>query len=215
MFAEEEYVQLAALQHFVYCPRQCALIHTERVWAENALTTLGKITHERVDSAPSSTKGAVRTARSVRLVSHALGIKGVADVVEYEQTEQGMLVTPVEYKRGSPKQHMADVVQLCAQALCLEEMNGCRIGRGYLFYHSTRRRCLVELTDDVRRETMLAIQGTRQLLMSGTLPAAIRHKGCDACSLFELCVPSSGAGPASAFNERRFNAILSVDEAAP
>lgn len=215
MFAEEEYVQLAALQHFVYCPRQCALIHTERVWAENALTTLGKITHERVDSAPSSTSGAVRTARSVRLVSHALGIKGVADVVEYEQTEQGVVVTPVEYKRGYPKQHMADVVQLCAQALCLEEMHDCKISRACLFYHSTRRRCHVDLTEEVRGETLNAIQETRRLLMSGGLPAAIRHKGCDSCSLFELCVPSSGAGPASAFNERRFNSILSVDEAAP
>ena len=212
MFAEEEYVQLAALQHFVYCPRQCALIHTERVWAENALTTLGKIAHERVDNAPSSTKGAVRIARSVRLVSHALGIKGVADVVEYEQTEQGMLITPVEYKRGYPKQHMADVVQLCAQAFCLEEMHGCRIERGCLFYHATRHRCVVELTDVVRSETIEAISGTRQLLMSGTLPPAIRHKGCDSCSLFELCVPSSGSGLASDFNERRFNSILSVDE---
>lgn len=212
MYAEEEYVQLAALQHYVFCPRQCALIHTECQWAENALTTLGKINHERVDNAPSSTKGNTRTARSVRLVSHALGIRGVADVVEYEQSPAGLLVTPVEYKRGTPKQHMADIVQLCAQALCLEEMHGCSIPRAYLFYHTNRRRFAVELTEEVRQETKTAIKETRHMLTTGELPPAVRHGGCDSCSLLELCVPASGAAPASAFNDRRFRAILSMEE---
>lgn len=209
MFAEEEYVQLAALQHFVFCPRQCALIHTERVWAENAQTVLGKLEHGRVDAAKGESRGCVYTARSVSLISHQLGIKGVSDVVEYRQTPDGDLVYPVEYKHGRPKKHLADAVQLCAQALCLEEMHQCHIPEGYLFYQSLRRRYPVVFDEELRRETRITIKATREMLLVGNLPQAVKRKECTSCSLFNLCLPLPAAQPISEYNDRRFNAIVS------
>ncbi len=221
-FAEDEYVSLSALQHYVYCPRQCALIHVERLWAENGLTTLGKIEHERVDTAPGTTRGKLRMARAVQLVCHRLGIRGVADAVEYEFAAaaegvagqgEGMgarhlvRVTPVEYKHGRPKEHLADAVQLCAQALCLEEMHGIAIPHAYLFYRQTRRRQEVVLDDALRTQTQDIITAARRLLLSGTLPPAYRHDGCDACSLFELCLPRPTTQTASAYNERNFRQL--------
>ncbi len=201
---------LSALQHYVFCPRQCALIHNERIWAENALTTLGKIEHERVDSAHGTTHGRVRTARSVRLVCHRLGIQGVADAVEYESVEeQGgaspfSRITPVEYKHGRPKEYKADDVQLCAQALCLEEMHGVTIPSGYLYYRQTRRRKEVILDAALRDLTERAIVATRLLLQSGALPPARRMADCDACSLLELCLPLPSGVTAAEYNERQF-----------
>lgn len=209
MFTEEEYVQIAALQHFVFCPRQCALIHTERAWAENAHTILGKQEHGRVDSAKNESRGCVYTSRSVSLISHQLGIKGVSDVVEYRQTADGELVYPVEYKHGRPKKHLADVVQLCAQALCLEEMHQCHIPEGYIFYQSQRRRYPVKFDEDLRRETEIIIRSTRELLQSGNLPSAARRKECDSCSLFDLCLPLSDTLPITEYNNRRFNVLIS------
>lgn len=212
MFAEEDYVQLAALQHFVFCPRQCALIHTEQLWAENSLTTLGKLEHDRVDNAPGTTRGGLRIARSVRLVNHALGIRGVSDVVEYETTEDGMRITPIEYKHGKEKQHLADIVQLCAQALCLEEMHDCSIPTAYVYYRSTHRRFAVALTEEIRRETQTAIIATRELLQQRHVPRGVRRKECEACSLLNVCLPTKAAQPVSLYNTRTFNAILQADD---
>ncbi len=212
-FAEDEYVMLSALQHYVFCPRQCALIHNEREWAENALTTLGKIEHERVDTAPGTTRGRLRMARSVRLASHRLGIRGVADAVEYETVaEQGgearlCRVTPVEYKHGRPKEFRADDVQLCAQAFCLEEMHGIAIPTAFLYYRSPKRRKEVVLDAELRALTEQAIVETRRLLLSGALPPARRTDDCDACSLFELCLPLPSSVPASRYNARNFRAV--------
>ncbi len=219
-FAEDEYVSLSALQHYVFCPRQCALIHNEQQWAENALTTMGKLEHERVDTAPGTTRGLLRTARAVRLVCHRLGIRGVADAVEYERVaEQGngqgncgverlRRVTPVEYKHGRPKDYRADEVQLCAQAFCLEEMHGIDIPVAYLFYRSTRRRKEVVLDAELRALTQRAVQETRELLALGTLPPARRMDDCDACSLYELCLPLPSGQRASAYNEQQFTSLL-------
>ncbi len=219
-FTEDEYVSLSALQHYVYCPRQCALIHVERLWAENGLTTLGKIEHERVDTAPGTTRGSLRMARHVQLVCQRLGIRGVADAVEYEfaaaedgEAGQGTgahrlaRVTPVEYKHGRPKEHPADAVQLCAQALCLEEMHGIAIPHAYLYYRQTRRRQEVLLDAALRAQTQDIIAATRHLLLNGTLPPARRRDECDACSLFELCLPQPTAQTASAYNERNFRQL--------
>lgn len=217
MFNDDEYVQLSALQHYIFCPRQCALIHTEQQWAENALTTLGKLEHERVDTAPGTTRGNLRTARAVRLVNHELGIRGISDVVEYETTEDGGLtITPIEYKHGREKQHLADTIQLCAQALCLEEMHHVPIPTAALYYHATRRRYKVELTDEIRRETLSTITATRLLLQEKRVPRGIRRKECDACSLFNICLPTKGAQPVKEYNARTINAILlNTDETAP
>lgn len=217
MFREDEYVQLSALQHYIFCPRQCALIHTEQQWAENTLTTLGKLEHERVDTAPGTTRGPLRTARAVRLVNHTLGIRGISDVVEYETATDGTLhITPIEYKHGREKQHLADTIQLCAQALCLEEMHGVSIPTAALFYHAARRRYKVELTEEIRNETRAAITATRLLLQERRVPRGIRRKECDACSLLNICLPTKAAQPVKEYNNRTFNAILlSRDETTP
>lgn len=202
-------MQLAALQHFVFCPRQCALIHTERVWRENAHTLLGRLEHTRVDTAPGESRDKVYTARAVALVSHKLGIRGVSDVVEYIKTPGGEIICPVEYKHGRPKQHLADAVQLCAQAMCLEEMHHCNIPRGFLFYYSLRRRYPISFDEELRSETKIVIRETREMMLSGQLPPAVRRKECAACSLYELCLPLPAAQHVSAYNDRRFDALIS------
>jgi len=210
MFAEDEYVSLSALQHYTFCPRQCALIHTEQLWEENALTTFGKIEHKRVDTAPDSILGGILTARSVRLVCHRLGIRGVADVVEYRDDAQEQCVMPVEYKHGRPagQGHEADSIQLCAQAFCLEEMRRRHIPCGCLYYHGIRRRVEVPLDSGLRERTCQAIFETRQLLQSRALPQAARKKACDACSLADICLPASASRSAKKYNEQSFAALL-------
>lgn len=209
-FSEDEYVTLSALQHAVFCLRQCALIHTERIWTENALTAMGRIEHERVDSAEGTTRGAVRTARTVQLVCHRLGIRGVADVVEYKTTPQGMLVIPVEYKHGRPESHRADEVQLCAQAFCLEEMHQCRIETACLFYHRIRCRCVVKLDSELREMTEKIIAETRELLRNGTIPPAVKAEHCKSCSLNDYCLPRDSTELASAYTRRVFNQMVNT-----
>lgn len=201
-------VPISALQHYVFCPRQCALIHTERVWAENSLTFLGKLDHTRVESACSTTKGRLREVRSVQLLSEHLGVHGVSDVVEYEQLGDTIRITPIEYKHGIPKIHRADEVQLCAQALCLEEMHNCHIGYGYLFYHTHRKRLKIEFTEELRQYTKSIIVATYEMFESGVLPVAVKRDDCAACSLYDLCLPPPSSTPASFYNERMFNNLI-------
>ncbi len=207
-------VPISALSHYVYCSRQCALIHVEREWSENALTTFGRIEHERVDSGESTLRDGIRTVRTLHLVSKRLGIWGVADAVEYT-VEGPPRVTPVEYKHGRPKLHRADEVQLCAQALCLEEMHGTRVEQAYLYYHGTRKRHPVPLTPELRAETERVIVETRHLIESGTLPSAERHAGCDACSLVDICLPLTRRRSVAAFNKAEFAALLDSHEETP
>lgn len=136
-------IPLSALQHYLYCPRQCALIHIEQLWAENRHTAEGRLLHDRADQPQTEQRHGVRTATAMPLVNQALGIVGVADVVEFHLTNSGERIYPVEYKRGRPKKHRADEVQLCAQALCLEAMFGQPVSKGALFYGKTRRRKVV------------------------------------------------------------------------
>lgn len=205
MFAEEEYVSLSALQHFAFCPRQCALIHTEREWAENVLTTFGKIEHERVDSAYGSAIHGVRVARSVPLKSIQYGISGLSDVVEYHPTVDGELPVPVEYKHGRPATHKADEIQLCAQALCLEEMHQCHIPEAFLFYRAVRRRTSVILSAELRALTIQTIEATRQMLKSCNIPPVVRQSGCEACSLLDICLPTAWQHNAAAYNNSVFD----------
>lgn len=208
MFAEDDYVTLSALQHYVFCPRQCALIYTEQLWAENALTTFGKLEHKRVDTAPDSSRGGVLTARGVRLICRELRIQGVADVVEYHDTSQGRRVVPVEYKHGRPASHGADVVQLCAQAFCLEEMHSCSISLAYLYYHGLRHREEIRLDRKLREQTRQAIIDTRELLHNRCLPPAHRRAGCLSCSLYELCLPLPNTVNVLSYNEKNFRDLL-------
>lgn len=190
MDESDDFVPLSALQHYLYCPRQCALIHVERLWAENRHTAEGRMLHNRADTPRVERRHGVRTITAMPLSSAELGIAGVADVVEFSEEAGGEHPAPVEYKRGRPKAHRADEVQLCAQALCLEAMFGCRVEEGALFYGQTRRRQTVVFDDDLRRLTLDTIQATREMIRAGQTPTArYLAKRCDACSLIELCQP--------------------------
>lgn len=180
-------ISLSALQHYAFCPRQCALIHNEQAWAENFLTAQGRALHERVDGGEPETRKGVRFERSVHVAAEKLGLSGVLDMVEHDLLS-GRL-KPVEYKRGKPKIDDWDKIQLCAQALCLEEMTGQIIAEGALWYQQTRHRQVVVFTDDLRQKTLAIINEVRLLLECGETPAAVYGKHCKACSLIELCQP--------------------------
>ncbi len=209
-FSEEDYVPLSALQHYTFCPRQCALIHTDQEWSENVLTTFGKLEHERVHTAPSSVRDGVHTARGLRLVSHQWGIHGFADAVEIKTSSSERSIIPIEYKHGKADGTQADAIQLCAQVLCLEEMNQCHIPVAYLFYHSTRRRFPVEINEKLRTQTIQTIEETRRLLQSGTLPFATKQAHCAACSLVDICLPTTRKHSVAEYNKQQIAASLAI-----
>jgi CRISPR-associated exonuclease Cas4 len=180
-------IPLSALQHYAFCPRQCALIHNEQAWSENWLTAQGQQLHQRVDHGlPESRKG-IRYERGVEVSAPSLGLTGKLDLVEIEITTG--VCFPVEYKRGKSKQDHIDLVQLCAQALCLEEMLGLPVPHGAIWYWQTRHRQQAEITPELRQETLSIIKSTRDLLNSGQTPKAKYAKKCQACSLYDLCNP--------------------------
>lgn len=190
---------LSALQHLAFCPRQCALIHLEGAWAENALTAEGRVLHERVDEAPGETRRGVRVARGVALRCGRLGLIGKADVVEFHARRGGPPVPyPVEYKRGKPKPHDADRVQLCAQALCLEEMLGTPVPRGALFYGQPRRRDEVVFDASLRARTEAAAAALHALLAAGVTPPPEPGPKCRSCSLEPFCLPDVAGGRSAA-----------------
>ena len=186
---------ISALQHLLYCERQCALIHIERLWEENFFTAEGRVLHERAHEGPSESRPGIRVARGLTLVSRRLGLQGEADVVEFHS--DGRLVL-VEYKRGKPKAHRADEVQLCAQALCLEEMLELKISHGFLFYGKTRRRLEVAFDAELRALTeSLALRLHELIASEETPPPVFESKKCSACSLMEVCIPRLSKRPAA------------------
>lgn len=197
--ADSALAPLSALQHLAFCPRQCALIHLEGAWAENLLTAEGRVLHERVDEAPGETRRGVRVARGVALRSLRLGLIGKADVVEFRARRSGPPQPyPVEYKRGKPKPHDADRVQLCAQALCLEEMLGVPVPRGALFYGEPRRRQEVAFDDALRARTEETAHALHALLAGGVTPPPEPGPKCRSCSLEPICLPKASAGRSAA-----------------
>lgn len=169
---DDDLLPISALQHYLYCPRQCALIHVERAWAENRQTAEGRVLHERADQPRGESRRGVRVVTAVPLAHAALGITGVADAVEFRSTEAGEQAFPVEYKLGRPKAHRADEVQLCAQALCLEEMLGRAVPEGALFYGKTRRRTAVVFDATLRELTLATIDAVREMVAAGRTPKA-------------------------------------------
>ncbi len=170
-YPDDDLISISALAHFLYCPRRCALIHIEQIWVENAFTAEGRIMHDKVHEEGIETRCAVRISRGLRLRSLRLGLIGIADVVEFHRTGKGILQPyPVEYKRGKPKPDYSDKVQLCAQALCLQEMIDVDVPEGALFYGKTRRRTLVAFDDDLRGQTEQTARHARDLIMSGVTP---------------------------------------------
>ena len=224
MYFEDELLPISGLQHLMFCERQWGLIHIEQVWEENRLTMEGRVLHERVDEAGPETRRDVRIACGLPLRSLRLGLVGRADVVEFHRIEadgtanvearganktlvtavplpghRGMWrVFPVEYKRGKPKSQPVDEVQLCAQALCLEEMLNVQVNEGALFYGQPRRRHDVPLTPDLRVQTESLALRMRDLFESGVTPSAVYDKRCLNCSLINQCLPKTAGASKSA-----------------
>jgi CRISPR-associated exonuclease Cas4 len=192
MYDEDALLPISALQHMLFCERQCALIHIEGLWSENRFTAEGQNLHRKAHGGPDETRDGVRIARGLRLRSLRLGLTGQADVVEFAVgggSAADRRAFPVEYKRGRPKSHRADEVQLCAQALCLEEVLGISVPAGALYYGETRRRTEVAFDDVLRALTEEAGTRLHKLIRSGRTPRTVREPKCDHCSLLELCLP--------------------------
>lgn len=199
VYREEEYLQLSGIQHFAFCRRQWALIQIEHQWAENARTTDGALMHNRAhDGAQREKRGSVLTLRGIPLSSSVLGLSGQSDIVEFHEDESGVFLVgyegrwrpyPVEYKRGEPKVHDADRLQLCAQAMCLEEMLVTEIPEGALFYGETRRRERVDFSDALRQTVRDCCAEMHELYRRGYTPKVKTGAFCRACSLSALCLP--------------------------
>lgn len=198
-FNEEDWLQLSGLQHFAFCRRQWALIHIENQWAENFRTVDGHLMHEHVhDQEFRESRGERLIVRGLAIHSAELGISGQCDAVEFHRDPDGVPLQgreglwrpyPVEYKRGKPKEYRADELQLCAQAMCLEEMLCCTIPEGALYYGEPRRRTVVQLTPELRRQIQDSLSEMHELFKKRYTPRVKPSKACNACSLKELCLP--------------------------
>ncbi len=209
MYAEEQLLPISALQHLLFCERQCALIHIEQVWADNQFTAEGNLLHERTHEGPDESRPGVRITRALPVRSLELGLSGQCDVVEFHLGSAGnatparsspalesaslssCTITLVEYKRGKPKAHAADEVQLCAQALCFEEMLQRPIAGGALFYGKRRRQTPVMFDETLRALTRESALRLHALFASRVTPSAVREKKCESCSLLDLCMPDA------------------------
>lgn len=199
MYSEDEYLLLSGIQHFVFCRRQWALIHIEQQWAENYRTADGQVMHRNVHNADFHEKrGDTVIVRAMAVSSASLGISGECDVVEFRKKINGIelyglegkySVVPIEYKRGEPKTNESDIMQLTAQALCLEEMLCCEIPKGYIFYGETRRRSEVDFSEELRERTISAISEMHSYYKRSYTPKVKRTKSCNACSLKDICLP--------------------------
>lgn len=193
------FLSLSGLQHFIFCRRQWALIHIEQQWAENYRTADGRVMHKKAhDGAAFERRGDILITRDLSIASQKLGISGKCDVVEFHLDPVGISLQgqggtwqpfPVEYKRGQPKADNCDALQLCGQAMCLEEMLCCEIPSGALYYGETRHRVLVDFTEDLRTQVRTALEEMHQLYVQGYTPKVKPKKGCNACSLKDICLP--------------------------
>ena len=202
MYGDDSLIPISSLMHGRFCPRRCVLIHVDGVWTENRLTAAGRVLHERVDSGIHESRRDTRIAATLRLVSHRLGVAGVADMVEFHRVGDanpcGVMLPnargrwmpfPVEYKHGKPNTRQTDEVQLCAQAMCLEEMLGVAVPAGALFYGTTRRRLDVAFDAALRALTERTANDVHRLLAEGRIPEPEYGKWCESCSLLDDCQP--------------------------
>ena len=202
MNRETDSLPLSALQHLVYCPRQCALIHVERQWVENVLTAKGRLEHERTHAGYREFRRGKRQISGLRVFSDQLGLHGQIDILELDVIDAdgddnlptfglkgNWQAYPVEFKHGQPKQNDCDRVQLCAQTICLEEMLGIQINEASLFYQRIRRRENVAINENLRKKTVNTALMLHELFRSGQIPPPVRDARCKACSLKELCMP--------------------------
>ena len=200
IYDEEDFLQLSGIQHFRFCRRQWALIHVENQWQENYFTVDGTLMHENAhDGEKRESRGDMLILRGLPVFSRTLGVSGQCDVVEFYRDDSGVALRgseglwrpfPVEYKRGKPKANSADELQLCAQAMCLEEMLCCAIPQGALYYGEPRRRTQVEFTQELRGEVRSCLSEMHGLYARGHTPRVKPGKMCRACSLKEVCLPT-------------------------
>jgi CRISPR-associated exonuclease Cas4 len=200
MWPEDEIVMISAIEHYSYCPRQCALIHVEQVFTENVFTLRGQRAHERADTKSWEMMGTTRVERALPLWSDQFGLNGRADTVEF--AEDGAIY-PVEYKHGPRRQHRHDDLQLCAQAVCLEEMFGQTVTSGAIYHHSTRRRRVVEFTPDLRAEMVEILAQIRRMRRDGRMPPAFNDARCPNCSLVDACAPAALIAGRQAYHLRQ------------
>lgn len=191
MYTEDDFIMISALQHYIFCPRQCGLIHIDDVWQDNLFTVRGEILHEKVDTDTYETRGDVKTVRGLRVHSYKYGLVGRCDVVEFKDTPTGKEVFPVEFKAGEPKEDISDKVQLCAQVLCLEEMLNVEISQAAFFYGKVRRRNFVEINDELRNQTEEVIYKVREIVDSKKVPIVEYTSKCRNCSLINICQPKA------------------------
>lgn len=199
MYNEDEFLQLSGIQHFAFCRRQWALIHIEMQWKENLRTVEGQILHENAHNPEMNEKrGNVIVVRAMPVHSRKMGVSGECDVVEFHKSDKGAHINgregvympvPVEYKRGEPKSDNIDILQLAAQALCLEEMFCTDINYGYIYYGETRHRLKVDFDDEIRNEVVKLFEEMHLYYRCGYTPKVKISKKCNACSLKDLCVP--------------------------
>lgn len=198
MYSDDDLIPISALQHLLFCERQFALIHVERIWEENRFTAEGKVLHERVDDTRHESRRLFRQEYGMALRSAQYGLIGKADLVEFRLLDSGAVAeaVPVEFKRGRDKEDDCDRAQLCAQALCLEEMTGAPCPRGDFYYLGARRRTHVDLSSELRSRTIAAVDRARSIFESGATPAGRYTRAkCDRCSLADACMPkSAGSG---------------------
>ena len=199
IYSEEELLSLSGIQHFYFCKRQWALIHIEQQWAENRATMEGKVIHEKADDPFfSESRKNIFISRAVPLVSYQLGFYGVADIIEFIKSINGVEIKGreekwepniVEYKRGKTKEDERDIVQLVAEAMCIEEMLGCRITSADFFYNETKRRTRIEITDVLREQVINLAMEMHKIYGQGITPKAEGGKHCKSCSLVNVCMP--------------------------
>ncbi|MEK0453445.1 MAG: hypothetical protein AGIKBDMD_01415 [Synergistaceae bacterium] len=204
-YKEDDFLLLSGIQHFAFCKRQWALIHIEQQWQENLRTIEGEILHEKThDNTIKEKRGDLIVSRGMGIFSRSLGITGACDVVELHRASDGVKIfgrdgtykpVPVEYKRGKPKEDESDVLQLCAQALCLEEMLLCEIPEAFLFYGETKRRLKIVLDDDLRGRVKTIFKEMHDLYDRRHTPKVKISKACKACSLTEICMPKLCKNP--------------------
>jgi CRISPR-associated exonuclease Cas4 len=198
-------VPLSALQHYAFCPRQCALIHNEACWRDNSLTALGNILHERVDSGEAETRNNIRYERGVMVSSEKYRLTGKLDMLECVNKTDFI---PVEYKKGKPKKDFTDAVQLCGGAICIEEMLNVAVRAGAIWYWGIRKRVEVPIDNALRSYTLKTIEAVSELFESGITPRAEYSKKCNSCSLYDDCSPKLLAD-----NSRRYvDLLLQCDE---
>lgn len=203
MYRDDEFLALSGVQHFAFCQRQWALIHIEQLWADNGLTALGNVAHERAHNEElRERRGDTLVVRGLYVRSPALGISGKCDVVEFHKDAAGHPLcgedglwrpVPVEYKHGRPKEGDEDRLQLCCQAMCLEEMFAVDIGEGFLYYASTKSRERVELTEELRSAVRVSVDEMHRLYNRSYVPKVRASNSCKACSLVDLCLPKVSA----------------------